>query len=97
MRWVTLRIRCVQAPTLLWADEKSVLITSAEPRTHFVSVTRSEAALGFSFHTDDPKRSGNAPTLGRIAETDAHKSARGQKCRHGDTALQAKDLRVSAE
>ena len=93
----TLKILRNRAPRLWWADEKWVSITSTEPRSPVASVTRSEAALGFSFHTDDPKRSGNAPTLARIAETDAHKSARGQKRRHGDTALQAKDLGVSPE
>ena len=39
----------------------------------------------------------NAPTLGTIAENGAHKGVRGQKRRHGVTALQALDLRVTPE
>ena len=50
-----------------------------------------------SSHSDDPKGRVNAPTLGTIAEKSAHKGVRGQKRRHGVTALQALDLRVTPE
>ena len=50
-----------------------------------------------STHTDDPNGRVNAPTLGTIAAKSAHKGARGQKRRHGVTALQAMDLRVTPE
>ncbi len=39
----------------------------------------------------------NGPTLGTIAEKSAHKGVRGQKRRHGVTALRALDLRVAPE
>ncbi len=50
-----------------------------------------------SSHSDDPKGKVNGPTLGTIAEKNAHKGVWGQKRRHGVTALRALDLRVAPE
>jgi hypothetical protein len=50
-----------------------------------------------SSHSDDPNGGANAPTRGAIAEESAHKGVLRQKRRHGVTALQALDLRVTPE
>ncbi len=50
-----------------------------------------------SSHSDAPNGRVNAPILGMIAEKNAHKGARAPKRRHGVTALQALDLRVTPE
>ena len=50
-----------------------------------------------SSHPGDPNGRVNAPTLGTIAEKNAHKGGGGQKRRHAVTALQALDLRVTPE
>jgi hypothetical protein len=49
------------------------------------------------YSENSPGAGTNGPTLGTIAEKSAHKGVGGQKRRHGVTALQALDLRVTPE
>jgi hypothetical protein len=59
------------------------------------SVEPAKSPLGYSENA--PGAGTNGPILGTIAEQSAHKGARGQKRRHGVTALRALDLRVAPE
>jgi hypothetical protein len=95
LRLLTLKNLKDPAPGLCWADEKSVLITSIEPRSPVASIARSKAAVRISSHSYE--RNVRTPRNSALSGKRRRTLDRGQERRHGATALQALDLRVAPE